>query len=803
MYFNYFKLILRRFVSKPLYPVISIIGLTLGFAATLLVVLWIKDELNYDQFHKNFNRTYRVTVEIENKETGFHWDFARSWYGWLKNMQQELPGVESMVRIGRIRKGIVKVEEHAWSEEVFYADPGLTEVFTMQFTEGDPTSCLSQPKQVILSESRAIKYFGRADAVNEIIYLYSNYSTEKIPYLITGVFKDFPPNSHVHFNILASRDNPDEDLGWAYYYILLKENADPGDLLANFKAFAGKYMNENELSTITPHLQKISDIHLHSNKDRELEKNGSLAQIKIISGLAIFVLFITLFNFFNLRYVFLLKDSKSLRIFRFAGAGKRVIFFYQFFESILYALLAGILCLILVWFIYPFFNTLMGKYANAGVSGFLQFSTTCLFTLILIATLFGLLPLLVLKTTEFLHAASKHSGVLIIHRKNDARFKILKALVSVQYIATFILIVALVVVQGQVKLFMESSLGNNKEKLISLTGIPVQVINKYQVFRDELLKNSLISDITCTMENPGDEVRDMTGFVTTGVEAETSRKLLYLSPVADNFFDFYDIPIIAGNNFPKFNGDDTAAESFILNEKAIEYLGWEPHEAVDKPFRITNQFASKKTGRIVGVVKNFQASTMKREIQPYIYVHKSYWLYSAQIRYDTSQTAESLAFIQNTWNKIYPDYPLEYTFVENQYKEIYKGEFQLRSMSMILCILALILSGIGLFGITGIAYESRTKEIGVRKVNGASTSKVMRWLLQDILIVVSFALVFAIPLSYLLTSNWLNTYVYHIFPAFWIYLLAGIVLIGFALLTVSWQTWRAANQNPVEALRYE
>ena len=803
MFINYLKLIFRRLFSKPLYPFISIIGLVTGFSAVLLVSLWIRDEISYDRFHPDADQTYRLTVEIEDKSTGFHWDFARSWYGWLRNLPQDIPGVEKMVRLVRLREGIVKVGEQTWNEEIFNADSSLPDIFGMHFIEGNVHTCLSHPRQVILSESYARKYFGDESPVDKTLYLYSTYSTEKTPYRVTGVFRDLPSNAHVHFNIVASHDKPDVDFSWAYYYVVLRDNSKPEDILAGFQDFALKYTDENEIAKMTPHLQKISDIHLKSNKDRELEKNGSVAVLKIIGALALFVLFIMLFNFFNLRYVFLLRDTRPFRIFRFAGARRGSIFFYQFSESLIYAVTAGIFCVLIVWLVYPDFNLLMGKNSLAGLSGFLITAVLTLTALILMATLAGILPLMLSKVSGFINNMTGITRVSATSVKPNANPGILKSLVGIQYISTFILIIAVVVVHGQVRLFMKNCLGNDKEKLLCLKNVPVQAVNRYQVFKEELLKSPLIEDVTSSMENPGYDIRDMMGFETTGLDSDAKNKLIYVSPVDDNFFDFYDIPIVAGNNFPDYNGDDSLPENFILNEKAVEYLGWNIDEAVGRPFRLNHQYTSPKFGRIVGVVKDFQPSTMKEEIHPYVYFQKSYWLYSAQIRYDTVNTDKSLELISNTWNSIYPDFPMEYEFVDNLYKEIYKGEMQLRDMSIILCLLALILSATGLFGITGITYEARTKEIGIRKVSGARTSGIMQWLLHDILIVVSTALLLGIPLSYFLATSWLKNYIYRITLSFWIYILSGVVLLGIAILTVSWQTWRAASRNPVEALRYE
>lgn len=796
------KLIIRRLASKPLYPAIAILGLTLGFLVTVLVAHWIREELSYDNHLNETDRIYRLTVKIDNDEINWHWDFARSFYGWLMDMPEEIPGIESMTRFGRWSSGIAKYEDKVLSEELFTADQTIVDLFSLQLVSGEPSSCLTGPWKVIISESLAKKFFGSEDPMDKTLYLYCSFCEEKKPYLITGVFRDIPINSHVHFNLISSVEKPEERFGWAYYYIKLAPNTDPDDIIKAFDEFALNYVSEKDLKTLSPQLQRITDIHLKSAKDRELEKNGSLVQVKMIGGLAIFVLVISLFNFFNLRFINLLKDLKPLKILSFAGARSRGLLVFLFTESLIFCLAAALLALLVVIFAYPLFNHFIGKAAVEGRDKVIHTLLFILPVLTLVATFVGILPFWIRKSAgtilKLINSPDQRSTAIV----SGASSKVMKALVGLQYLSTLILIIAVLVINGQIQLFMNHTLTHRGEQILCIKEIPVQVINKYPVFKEELLKNPLIYDVTCSMEEPGYEVRDMTGIITNGLE-NADKKRLFLCPVDDNFFDFYDIPIVAGNNFPKYSGDDSAAENFIINEKALEYLGWEAHEAVGRPFRTSHQFASQKMGRIVGVVQDFQPATMKEEVQPTLYMQKSYWLFSGHVRYDTSNTAGSIAAIQKVWDQVYPDFPLEYEFVDAMYKKVYAGELQLRRMSLLLCILALIISSSGLIGITGITYEVRTKEIGIRKVNGATISKVLNWLLGDVISIVSFSSIVAIPVAWFLMHRWLSNYTIRIGIDIWMIILAVLMLYIIALLTVGWQSWKAATRNPVEALRYE
>ncbi len=384
------------------------------------------------------------------------------------------------------------------------------------------------------------------------------------------------------------------------------------------------------------------------------------------------------------------------------------------------------------------------------------------------------------------------------------RFKILKSLITVQYIFSITLLITVMVVNKQVHFIMNHRLGNNQNNIICVKGLPVQVYNKYEVFRSELMANPDIKDVTSSFEDPSSENLDMMQFETAGLES--GDKMLYVYPVDDNFFDFYHIELVAGRNFKEFSGNDTIREDYILNECALKYLGWQAEDVIGKPFTLKFELEKNNLfsgGTIVGIVKDFQMSSMKNKIKPYVFYQKSFWLFSAQIKYDSAHLTGVLDQIETTWKRLYPDYPLEYDYVEDLYKEIYKNEIQLKNMSLALGLIAMLLSCLGLWGITGIIYEARTKEIGIRKINGAKIIQIIAWLLKDIIMIVAVALFFAIPVAYYLMDQWLNNFAYRTSLNWWIFMLAGITAFTIAIITVSLQSWKTATRNPVEALRYE
>jgi putative ABC transport system permease protein len=510
-------------------------------------------------------------------------------------------------------------------------------------------------------------------------------------------------------------------------------------------------------------------------------------------------------NFLNLQYVVFLRRQKAISVYNYAGAGFWNHLTNQLLESSIYSLFSTISGIFIFEWLHKYFNIVLGRSPDSGNELIYSTFSFLLPAIILIISLAGLYPLLITEARKMISSIkSKHYNNFdnpLISRK---RFKTLKSLITVQYIFSITLLITVVVANKQVKFIMNHRLGNNQNNIICVKNLPVQVYNKYQVFKSDLLSNPVIEDVTSSFEDPSDENLDMMSFETSGIDLKDKR--LYVYPVDDNFFNFYNIRLVAGINFREFHGNDSISEDYILNECALKYLGWKPEEAVGKPFTLKFDIDNKNLfsgGTIAGVVSDFQMSSMKNKIKPYVFYQKSFWLYSAQVKYDSAHLSDALDQITMTWKKLYPDYPLEYEFIEDMYSKIYKNEIQLKNMSLALGIIAMFLSCLGLWGITGIIYEARTKEIGIRKINGAKINQIIAWLLKDIFLIVAGALIFAIPLSYYLMNLWLKNFAYKTSLNWWIFTLAGIITFIIAILTVSWQSWRAASGNPVEALRYE
>lgn len=806
MFLPQLKIIIRNFIHKPLYPAISIVVLSTGIACVLLTSVWIRDELSYDSSFNNSDKLYRLTIEKNDQTTGYHTHIARSWYEWMKNIKNDIPGVKDFGRfIGR-GETTIKIDSSVFNSRVLKANEDFIRIFSIRFIGGNTAAALKEPNTAIISKNAATKYFGTKNPIGEIIQDYLMNSQERKEYRITAIVEDLPVNSHFHFEFVLAMDKSDlTDWTWYYNYILLDDNVKPSQIIGQFNQFAEKYIKPDEAKTLTPHLQKITDIHLESSKDRELEENGNKKNLFLLGALALFVFFVSILNFINLQYVVFLRKHKAIAVLNYAGADFYNHLASQFLQSFIYSLLSAMTGIFIFESLHSYFNILLGKSPDAGhelINSTLWFLVP---VIILIISLAGLYPLFVTQAKKKVSSiTSKHEDGYGNPKIRGNRYRILKSLITVQYIFSITLLITVIVANRQVRFIMNHRLGNNQNNIICVKGLPVQVYNKYQVFKSELLTNPDIKDVTSSFENPSSENLDMMSFEAPGVELK--EKMLYVYPVDDNFFDFYQIDLVAGRNFREFTGNDTIHEDYILNECALKYLGWKAEDAIGKPF--TLRFENEKNnifsgGTIVGIVKDFQMSSMKNKIKPYVFFQKSFWLFSAQIKYDSAHLSGVLDKIETTWKDLYPDYPLEYDYVEDLYKQIYKNEMQLKNLSFALGIIGMFLSCLGLWGITGIIYEARTKEIGIRKINGAKIIQIITWLLKDIIMIVSVALLFAIPLSYYLMDQWLNNFAYRTSLNWWIFISAGIIAFLIAILTVSLQSWRTATRNPVEALRYE
>jgi putative ABC transport system permease protein len=744
---------------------------------------------------------------VNNPEIGYHTHFARSWFQWLSELEKNIPEIENMARISYHPGSIVSKAEDSFKTAIYYSDPSFFEMFSVDFIQPPAGVPLSEPYTLILTTSLSQKLFPGENPVGKSLEVYCTNCQAKKEYRVTGVIKDCPANSHFNYEIIAAYEDP-EDIGWGYYYLLLGPNSRPGEVVDKFPSFAADYADEETIKTLIPHLQNIRDIHLKSHKDRELEENGNLKNIRFFSFLSFTVLFLSLFNFINLQYVGLIYRYPSLEILKVLGANGKSLALFQFLEVLIISILSAIMSLAMVGLLHPFLSQLIHSDFPALLSsGNVFLSLLGLIILMALSVIAGIYPFFLVNLRTFFSRkrdrTSSRSGVSAMIGK--AKLRLAKFLIVFQYAATLIVLLLMYYSDRQVEFMMNKRMGG-QQNIMVLKDIPVQVINKYEVFRDQLLKSPLIYDVTSSFEDPADENMDAMPFQTEGIASDKKEKRLYVYPADDNFFRFYEQKIIAGIDFPQNYGNDSIQENYILNESAVNYLGWEPGEAVGKSFSLVFQMNGKNLfngGRIIGVVEDFQPSSMKNEIKPYVFFQKSFWLFSIQIKYDESRTAEVLAHARKKWNEIYEGYPFYYTFIEELYSDVYKNEIRLRNLGKAIGLIAILLSGLGLWALTGILYQKRTKEIGIRRVNGARAIQILWLLFREIIFLTSLAIVPGVIVSYYIIDAWLRNFPYHVDISVVVFLLIALSILLLSILTISYHAIKASYQNPVKSLRDE
>jgi putative ABC transport system permease protein len=766
-------------------------------SCTFFIIVWVNHELSYDRFHSNSDRLYRLTFEYDSKVFKSH--FARTYAEWVMQIPEYFPEVEQMIRLQSFREARIRIKDSKfYNSRTYNTDSAFFNVFGYELVRGNPDKVLSEPRSVVLSESIANKYFGDEDPVGKEIYSGHQFDTVMNMYTVTGIMKDFPVNSHVHIDFLGSFDDPEQHVGWAYIYILLHEGNDPGDMLRKFPDFLKQFMDEDEVSWWTPHLQPVKDIHLYSDKDREIEQNGKAENIYIFIVVAILLVIVALINYSNIHQAEFTKNEDFVTLNRVFGARIKDISKFVAFESALHNFLGFIIALILLLAGLPLFNRSFGYQLDLHrffVWGQIIFSGILIMS---IGIFISLIPVYIIKAKEKL---IRSGGRNFYIRRKIFRSKLI---ILFQFLASVILILSTLLVYLQLDFMLQSGIGSGQKDILVLKNLPVPVLEKYMVFKKEMLASPLISEVSASMEAPGHEVLDAMEFEMDGMDESLKGELINVFPVDNNFLDFYDIPLIAGRNFPDYGGME-ASEYYIINRSALKKLGFDnPEDALGHNFKLNFQYPEIfRGGQIIGVSEDFHFYSLARGIKPMVMFQKHIWFWCFLVRVDENNYNDAEAYLNQTWGKIYPDYPIEYQPIDQLYESVYRTEIVQSRILGIFAFLAFLISCLGLLGLVLNSAEIRTREIAIRKISGAGVLKILMLLNREIIMWISLALAAGIPVTIYIIRKWLQEYVYRINIHWWLFAAAALAIIILALLSTSLQTWRAASRNPADSLRYE
>ena len=797
------KFVIRNLIKRLFLNLIKVVGLSLALSCILLIVLFLKNELTFDNFHKKSNRIYRFTITSKSFFTGKH--FARVPNPtYIPEMAEYFPEIENYVRLAPIRGGVMKRnEDYINVNQAFECDSTFFDVFDSELLVGNPENILNSPGSMVVSESFAKRVFGKLNPIGQILTLpEGQYSGENIDFTIKGIMKDFPQNSHFHPEFITTPIDKTIFKGWAWTYLLLYDNACPDKILSGFKDFYFSYLgNKTEDIEIGAHLQNISDIHLHSKKMREIEANSNMSVIYSFSIAALILLSIALINYANLNIGMAGFCDKYFFVSKVSGSSIWMNLKHFLFEGIIIALASIAISGLITSSAHNVIQNQFELNLFTG-NGPLILSIVVLFSLL--GILAGILPLIEQLINDI------KSSLDYKNKSNLNRKGISKSLIVLQYAISIALIVAVFVIQRQTNYALNSSLGVEANNLICFERVHTNVQGKFEIFKEELLKHNSIKSVSAMFEPPGGEANDMFLFTMEGYntsEIENADNRIGIFSCDYSFASIFNLNFLSGNDFSEKNVDNQGSGEYIINESAMRRLNYtDPNEITGKEFGLVynNGGIEIPTGKIIGVVEDFHLSSIKRVIEPLVFFkRKEIWLMNFVVSFQPGKQTKALTDIESVWAKLFPEYPFQYKYVSSMYEKVYTTELLQAKLLSVFTFIALFICSMGFLGLSLLTTQRRIKEIGIRKVNGAKISEIMIMLNWDFIKLIMISFLLAIPFAYFAMNKWLENYAYKTALSWWIFALAGLVAILIALITVSVQSWQAASRNPVEALRYE
>ena len=778
---NYFMIALRNIRRHSTYSILNISGMAIGMACSILILLWVQDEWSYDRHFKNADNLYRI---LERISTGEGIIMAPTAEALPHVLKEEYPEVIRATRIGTPPGFTLQKGEKFIEEKVAMVDMDFLKMFDIKFVRGDINNALNEPRNIVITEEMAHKYFRGEDPLGKALTAIGG----QVVFKITGVVKSLPLNSHIRFDILLPADwngLPDDEWNWRQYnYIELKNGTDSKSVGDKIKDVLKKH-KQNSNSEIF--LQNIKKIHLFSSGKYtyDISGHGDITYVRVLSLIAVFILLIACINFMNLSTAQSARRAREIGIRKVAGANKQKIILQFLSESLLIVLFAHVLAMILVELFLPGYNNLTGKQLHVNyqsVNLYIGLITIVLFC----GLLAGSYPAFYLSSLKPLDTIK---GLI---NKNPGNQQFRRVLVIFQFSLSVLLIVSTLIVRSQLQYIHNKSLGFNKDDIGYFMYPTAPWDRVLKTIKNELNKNSDILSITSGPISPFNIEGTMSGLNWTG-KKEGEDVLFYGLDADVDFAKTFKLTLKAGRFFSSEFATDSSA--IVINEEAERVLGFK------NPIGQTITYAFGQKFNIIGVVKDFHFKSLHHKIGPLIIGIGASNVFYIKMRHDNiSSTIES---IRKTYDSFKPVLPFNFHFLNEDFDNMYQTEQRINRIFSWFSFLAIIISCLGLIGLSSFMTEQRTKEIGIRKINGASSLEIFSMLSGEYIVWVLISIIIACPVAWYAMHKWLENFAYRIDISWLEFVLAGISALLIALLTVSWQSFRAAGKNPVEALRYE
>lgn len=789
----------RNILRNKTYSFINLMGLSVGICCFLLLFLFIKDELSYDRYHTHANRVYRLNrTFLSNDGTpSLNLGHVAPPFGPL--IKQDFPQVQEAVRMintsALIRRGEMIFKE----DNIYAAEENIFKVLDFKILKGNAENALVEPFSIMLSKPMAEKYFGKEDPVGQVLR-----ADNQVDYKVTGVFEPLPPQSSFHPQFLASFSTLKDErvygaeqlrTNWGNnsftLFLLLEPGADPAAMEKAFPEFQNKYVGPNTSSYSVLSLTPLTDIHLRSHKDSELEANSDIRYVYYFSAIALFILLIACINYMNLTTARASKRAREIGLKKVLGVGRPQLIRQFISESALFTIMALVFGLLLTWLLLPFLNRFAGKsIALSALLSPVNLAWLVVFVAF-VALLAGSYPAFYLTSFRPVNIlkGSLASGI----RNGRAR----QALVVLQFSIAVLLIGCTTVVYKQLQYMQDFDLGYSKDQVIVFRNGQSQT--HFNTIRHDLLNSSQVLEVGRSSRIPTDRLLDswdakiMRGDST--VPAAINVKML---TVDDHFIPAYEIKMAAGRNFSREFATDST-NGFVLNETAANMLGWkEPEKALGNTFVYGDM-----KGTIIGVAKDYHFESLHQQIPPLVMLMNNSRLGWVSVRIKSSQVTAAISHLQSVWEKYFPDQPFSYNFLDSRYAGLYALEKTQQSLLGTFAFVAILISCMGLLGLSMYMAELRVKEIGVRKVLGATSAHIVQLLSFSYLKLVLIAILIAVPVTWIVMNQWLQDFAYHTEIRWYLFAGAGLLAALIAFTTVTWQAIKAAMANPVKALRTE
>ncbi|HVW15142.1 MAG TPA: ABC transporter permease [Mucilaginibacter sp.] len=802
---NYIKTAWRNLVKNRVFSFINVFGLAVGLSCCMLIASYLHSELSYDTYPAHYKQLYRLGVKT--LANGGVTDFASVDVAVGEGIKRTYPEVLAYTRLVHGGPTFVTYGDKQFKEQkIATVDSNFLQVFSIPLIQGDNKTALVEPNSVVIDEDLAKKYFGEEQPVGKMLKFGNNLMK------VTGVIDKVPDNSHFHFDAFISMasfghmQQTWSNIGF-YTYLLLDKNADPKKLEAQFPKVIAEHVvpevqhdmgvslaeAQKAVNTFIFYLTPITDIHLHTSTKYDLEPNGDISYVYIFGALAVFILLLACINFTNLSTASSAKRSKEVGIRKVMGSLKEWLVTQFLVESVMLTVFSMLLALGMVYLLLPYFNNLAGKHVT--MSFFLNYKAVMigLGLTLLVGVVAGLYPAFFLSSFRIINVLKGNTGTSEPAKKNILQ----SSLVIFQFTVSTALIICTFIVYQQLHFMQNKKLGYDKDQLLVLNDTYTLGNNEY-AFKDQLIRDSRVVNATVTTDIPGNGSMGGTEIYAKERQSDETKNEIHCNiyRVDGNYIPTLGIKLMEGRNIsPDFPGDSS---SVVINQAALRALGWGNVDALGK----TIVRSGRREYTVVGLVGDFNYASVKDKVAPLMMV-ANHRHGNIIVKIKTADVSGLLASIKNQWNDYKASSPFSYYFVDEQFASLYSSEQRTGKIFTSFAVIAVIIAGLGLFGLAAFMIKQRVREIGIRKVLGASSISITTMLSTEFLRLVLIAIIIAFPFTWFAMHKWLQDFAYRIDMPWWVFILAGVVALLIAFITISFQAIKAALANPVKSLRSE